>query len=372
MDKGFTKNDTLAVKGVAIIAMLFHHCYTSKTDLDAYRIIYAPFVKGTVLRMSLWSKVCVGIFVFLSAYGITISLKELKKRRGDKREYIVFQTERRIWRILSGFWPVYLFTAAGSLIFAKESFQVYKRGMSGCINILMDILGLADLMGTPHFIGTWWYLSLALVEVLMIPVLYCFYLRYGTLILLGISYFLPAMLGVEITDFLRWFPAMALGVWFADSNLLFRIREYVIPCAGKGATRALEAVLAPVLLILAYRLRFCAFGKNHMEIVDSITPLIVILITYIFFCEVPIFTGFLQLLGKHSMNIFLFHNFIRARWFEGFTYSFRFWWLIPFVLVIDCLLVSIAIEKIKEILHYRQFTSWVEERMRIYIWREKT
>lgn len=365
MNKNFTKNDTLAVKGIAIIAMLFHHCYTSKTDLNAYMISYAPFAKETVLRMSLWSKVCVGMFVFLSAYGITLSLKKIYPKKDEKTKYIAFQTKRRIWRILSGFWPVYLFVTAGSLIWARDSFQVYKGGFPRYIYVLLDLLGLSDLMGTPQFIGTWWYLGLALTEVLMLPVLYWFYTQYGAFILIGISYILPVMTGVDMTDFLRWLPAMTLGIWFADRNLLAEIKEYTIPHTKLGVTRVIEALILLILLFFAYKLRFSDFGKNHMEIVDSITPLIVILITYIFLCDLLVITKFLQLLGRHSMNIFLFHNFIRGRWFEGFSYSFRYWWLITLVLILDCLVISIVLEKVKALLCYERFTSWVEDKIKM-------
>lgn len=367
MNEDFTKKDTLVIKGVALIAMLFHHCYTSKTDLNLYAISYVPFAKETVIRMALWSKVCVGIFVFISAYGITISLKKLGRKQGNRRKYIVFQTQRRIWRILSGFWPIYLFVIAGSVIWSRDSFQVYKDGFSKYIYILLDFLGLSELMGTPQFIGTWWYLGLALVEVLMIPVLYYFYKQYGTLIVIGISYFLPEMLGVEMTNFLRWLPAMTLGICFADSNLLARMKGYIIPNMGKKITRVIEAIVAILSLYFFYKFRFCAFGKAHMEIVDSVTPVIVILITYIFLCEIPLLSNFLQMLGRHSMNIFLFHNFIRARWFEEFSYSFRYWWVITLVLVIDCLLISIVMEKIKKILCYDRFTLWVENKIKLFV-----
>ena len=73
----FSKKDTNIVKGVAIIAMLFHHCYTTNIKFKAHGVLFAPFSKSTVVTLSLWAKVCVGIFVFLSAYGITISLKKL-------------------------------------------------------------------------------------------------------------------------------------------------------------------------------------------------------------------------------------------------------------------------------------------------------
>ena len=365
MGESFTKNDTLTVKGAAIIAMLFHHCYTSNTDLDAYAVSFAPFAKETVVRMAAWSKVCVGIFVFLSAYGITLSLKKLEEEKGGKRKYIAFQTERRIWRILSGFWPVYLFVMAGSVIWARDSFRVYKGGVTRCIHMLLDFLGLADIMGTPCFIGTWWYLGLAILEVIALPVLYSFYRRYGALIFIGISYFLPAMTGLKMTAFMRWLPAMALGIWFADRNILAGLKGYTIPHTKLGLTRVIEACAAFVLLFASYKLKFSAFGKHHLEIVDSVTPLLVIAAVYVFLSGIPMLTGFLQLLGKHSMNIFLFHNFIRARWFEGFSYSFRHWWLITLVLLLDCLLVSIVIEKAKELLRYERFTSWVEEKLRL-------
>lgn len=75
MNTQFSKKDTNIVKGVAIIAMLFHHCYVTNINFKAHGVSFAPLSKGTVVTLSLWAKVCVGIFVFLSAYGITISLK---------------------------------------------------------------------------------------------------------------------------------------------------------------------------------------------------------------------------------------------------------------------------------------------------------
>ena len=77
MNTQFSKKDTNIVKGVAIIAMLFHHCYVTNINFKAHGVSFAPLSKGTVVTLSLWAKVCVGIFVFLSAYGITISLKKL-------------------------------------------------------------------------------------------------------------------------------------------------------------------------------------------------------------------------------------------------------------------------------------------------------
>ena len=73
MNLQFSKKDTNIVKGVAIIAMLFHHCYVTGVKFKAHGVSFAPFSRDTVVTLALWSKVCVGIFVFLSAYGIALS-----------------------------------------------------------------------------------------------------------------------------------------------------------------------------------------------------------------------------------------------------------------------------------------------------------
>lgn len=362
MKKTFTKKDTLLVKGVAIIAMLFFHCYTSKTDLTAYSISYAPFVKESVLRMAVWSRVCVGIYVFLSAYGMVFSLKKMEQKGCFDKENIAFYSVRRVWKILSGFWVIYVLVMIGCVIWAPESFKVYKTGYARILYAGLDFFGLSDILGTPRFIGTWWYLGLAFVEILLVPVLYGFYKRYGAFVLIGISYLLPAALGLDMTDLIRWLPAMTLGIWIADKNILAEVKAFEIKRIGMKATRVIEAFAAFVLLFFTYRLRFSEFGKSHLNIVDSVTPLVVILVSYIFIANIPLISQFLCLLGQHSMNIFLFHNFIRARWFEEFTYSFHYWWLIVIVLICDCLLISIFIEKVKVLIHYNDFVMWVERK----------
>ena len=60
MNTQFSKKDTNIVKGVAIIAMLFHHCYVTNINFKAHGVSFAPFSKGTVVTLSLWAKVCVG------------------------------------------------------------------------------------------------------------------------------------------------------------------------------------------------------------------------------------------------------------------------------------------------------------------------
>ena len=56
----------------------------------------------------------------------------------------------------------------------------------------------------------------------------------------------------------------------------------------------------------------------------------------------------LEFVGKHSMNIFMFHTFIYYYWFSEFVYSSRNPLFIYLLLLSICLFVSVAIEWIKK------------------------
>lgn len=62
----------------------------------------------------------------------------------------------------------------------------------------------------------------------------------------------------------------------------------------------------------------------------------------------------LSFLGKHSMNIFLFHTFIYYYWFKDFIYYTRNPLLIFMILLSVCLVISMGIEYLKKVLHFAQ------------------
>lgn len=56
----------------------------------------------------------------------------------------------------------------------------------------------------------------------------------------------------------------------------------------------------------------------------------------------------MEFIGKHSFNIFLFHTYIYLFFFPEVIYWSRNPILIFFSLLISCLLLSVALEKLKE------------------------
>jgi len=71
-------NDTSAVKGLAIIAMLLHHLFYTHSEYGE-----------AVQQIGLVGKVCVAMFLFLSGYGLTVQFSKVlntsELNRGGKR-----------------------------------------------------------------------------------------------------------------------------------------------------------------------------------------------------------------------------------------------------------------------------------------------
>lgn len=72
---GFTKKDTNIIKGMAIVFLMVHHCFKSAKRYAGYEVIFSPLNQEIVTYLASFLKICVPIFVFLTAYGITVSLK---------------------------------------------------------------------------------------------------------------------------------------------------------------------------------------------------------------------------------------------------------------------------------------------------------
>lgn len=71
----FSKTDTSKVKGIAIIMMIFHHCFLSAARYKGQIVLFMPFSEEFINDFALSMKICVAIFTFLSACGMTLSYK---------------------------------------------------------------------------------------------------------------------------------------------------------------------------------------------------------------------------------------------------------------------------------------------------------
>ena len=73
----FTKNNTLAVKGIAISFLLFYHCFSQASRMGGGASVdFTPLSREAAMMISRCMVQCVGLFAFLSVYGLTRSVKK--------------------------------------------------------------------------------------------------------------------------------------------------------------------------------------------------------------------------------------------------------------------------------------------------------
>ena len=72
----FTKENTLAVKGIAIFFLLTYHCLSSSERLHGAMVSFFPLSQDDAMLIARCMETCVGLFAFLSVYGLTLSVKK--------------------------------------------------------------------------------------------------------------------------------------------------------------------------------------------------------------------------------------------------------------------------------------------------------
>lgn len=215
----FCKDDTLVAKGIAILALIFHHLYPNNPGIP---IDFANLSFGMLLATS--GKVCVSLFAILSGYGLT---EGWKRKNVDELCFAL----RHIWSLLTSFWACYLVVAILLCFSGTTPLSVYGEGGIGLAgNMLLDVLGLAELLRTPTLSGPWWYMSAALMFYLLYPLLHRGVKRFG-IAFLAVC-FLPWVAYLAIGDvemhtdwFLFYIFSFSLGIYLSEKDLLGRLKN---------------------------------------------------------------------------------------------------------------------------------------------------
>ena len=64
------KSASAALKGVAILLMLFHHMYRKPSMFDKYGLSFAPFEQADVVDFAIVCNICESIYAFMSGYAL--------------------------------------------------------------------------------------------------------------------------------------------------------------------------------------------------------------------------------------------------------------------------------------------------------------
>lgn len=164
-EKTFSKKDTLVIKGIAILLMMYHHCFRDESLYRNFEISFFPFSEHYVVKLATVGKICVPLFAFLSGYGLYLSYTNSKEKGTE-------WALRRYLKTFSGFWLIWVLGAIATQCFNGTFFKTffYKRDIwTAMTDICLDFLGLANMFHTPSINGTWWYMSAVIVFIVIVP-----------------------------------------------------------------------------------------------------------------------------------------------------------------------------------------------------------
>lgn len=328
---------------MAILFLVAYHCFSSADRLNgSSTITFYPLSDKTAFTIFESMNICVGMFAFLSAYGLmkTLSYKdpELNLSAGYCTDFII----KRVISLLGAFFMPFLIGEITTVAILKE--HPYGEGLTMVMNMLADMLGLGGILRTPMLIGTWWYMSFAIVIICFVPFAAALYKKFGAASIVPFA-LLPVLFDKSLVsaagtgNMTRWFLTISLGVIFAESDLLVKLKKQQL-CKDKKLSKLLKFVIMTVVLFALFRLRISSWGMEHFHYyISSILPVFFVCYMFEFINDIPIVNTVLAFFGDHSSNIFFIHTFIRARWFPKFTYSFKY----PIVTYLFMLALSIAI-----------------------------
>lgn len=155
-----TKNDSKALYGIAILFMVFHHCFCIP---DRLNYDYIPVLRGFEFesKVAYIGKLCVAIYAFVSGYALTKTANSKEVNSVSQRfENNLRLVGRQLIHFYSKFWLVCLiFIPIGILFFDKQWSA-------------KDVIW-ACLFGA-RINTEWWYVKQYLFLLFVFPLIDCF------------------------------------------------------------------------------------------------------------------------------------------------------------------------------------------------------
>ena len=218
-----------------------------------------------------------------------------------------------------------------------------------------DFLGMARIMDTPSMILTWWYMGAAVVYVVVVPLLLKSLDRFGATATAIIVFLLPRMIGRGFEGGTRPYAFMftvLLGMIFAKYDLFEKIENVKVVKNTKW-NDIVKFTLFIVLIVVGFHAYIDLPMSKTWEFQYGLYAVTVLVFCKMYIVRIPRLDKALIYFGKHSMNVFLIHSFVRYIYLKDVVYGQRHFILVAMVLYFISLVLSVwVIEPLKKWLRY--------------------
>lgn len=365
----FSKRSSMCLKGFAIILLMCIHCFGDAERFAGYDFTFWPIGEELFIELAYYCKICVSLFAFISGYGLYLSARSKTNSISETNKWLT----SRVIKTLSGFWFVYVVSFIILINIPESPIEKYfTQGLvRGCVYVLLDFMGISHLCTTTTINASWWYMSAAIVFILLMPLLIKSVKKIGWLLSFVIIAVVPRVLfngeSFGATGIYTFILPVYFGALFAEYNVFEKINDFKIVKNKAISDIILFFGLIFIILVSIYiwiRVPYTKTWEYHYGLAPI--PLIV-------FCNKYLFNGnniisrilcvIFAFFGKHSMNIFVFHSFIRVHLLNEYIYSFKIPALTIIVLFAISLGASIIFELVKKLIFYNKLMDYLEKKV---------
>lgn len=303
----FDKKQSMQIKGVAICLLLFHHLFYSEYRLSCGGIVTKFISLETLMSIGTYARVCVWMFVFVSAYGLTKSYLSFEKpiMLYDRLSFY----KRHYISLMKPYWFIWIVVFGVSFIFSIKPALFLQNNI---IYIILNFLGVSDFFGMPTMCNPWWYMCLAQIILLFIPFLSEMIEKWGavSLLLLFVLTQFINMEGIYSNSggaYINYLFMMIFGVLFARYSIMEKLSVFYFTL--------------PEFFMLVILVGTGMYFNRYLSDIDtwniskmflSFSALGICFLIYRFMPNIwgGFFTKILCFLGKYSGNMFLIHIFL--------------------------------------------------------------
>ena len=295
----FSKNDSYAIKGIAIIMMMIHHFWGFPEWIEI-EVKSLPSSSVSFVFMSL--KFCVAIFCFITGYAFFFSKEKTYKK-----------TFNRILKLLIIYSVVFMFLAIIGVVFIHHDYT---------------LASLNPYSADERTVVFDWYIRIYIVFMLIAP-LYsklrikrfsleafftCLIFPIVFLVLTRLSYLYNSILASDLANIAVWTPSFFIGYLFGKYGLFERIEKLIFKHISDRRLRyTLALFLFLTTLIMNYILSSIVSGITSipfkMVVNFVLGSLCIFCVVYI--CKALsscVFRRTLEEIGKVSAYMWFLHG----------------------------------------------------------------
>lgn len=200
--------DSLALKGIALLLLLWHHLFYIQSGLYDDVTIGGY---GIIHQTGIIAKVCVAVFVLLSGYGLTIQYQSKPMKFS---EFI----KRRFLKLFIGFWIIWLlFVPIGFLFYDRTLENVF--GDYAIAKLVVQFFGLQNITGFYGINATWWFYTCIILLYFCFPALNALSKRWlivATMLSFGFMF-----INIPYVQSIRFYLiSFICGMWMARMKLI--------------------------------------------------------------------------------------------------------------------------------------------------------